>query len=114
MAMERKFSSIVESISWAMRVFLDGDPQQIKILASGFGRVRMMTDEQHIRVSPNFCDTSIRDGVFVAGVVPPVAVSGVDLFVFEFDARAPVKEIPEARCLSEFPDTLDLLPPARL
>jgi hypothetical protein len=72
-----------------------------------------MDSQEHVGVGPDLGDSAIRHGVFMAWVVPPIAMSGVDLLVFELDATAPVKHVAQARCFLS-PDPLYFFTPARL
>jgi hypothetical protein len=49
----------------------------------------------------------------MAGMMPPIAISGMDLFIFELYAAAPVKHVAQARCSLD-PDPFYFLSPSGL
>ena len=71
-----------------------------------------MADKQLVRVSVTLVDTPIRRWIFMAGMVPPIAMARVDLLILELNTSAPIKHVTQSRCALD-PDLLDLLPPAR-
>ena len=73
----------------------------------------MMRDEKLIRLRPHLLDAPIWHGILMAGMMPAIAMTSVDLLVHEPDAASPVEEIAKARCLSDLPKTLDLFSPTR-
>ena len=50
----------------------------------------------------------------MAGMMPAIAMTSVDLLVHELDAASPVEHVSKASGLTQLPHTLDLFAPARL
>jgi hypothetical protein len=72
-----------------------------------------MDSQKHVGISPDLGDSAIRNRVFMARVVPVIAISGVDLLILKLDTAAPVEHIPKA-CCSLDPDPLYLFTPTWL
>ena len=72
-----------------------------------------MNRQKHIGLRPHLVDAAIRNGVFVARVMPHVTMTGMDFFVIKRDACTPVEHVSQAGCVAG-PYPLDFFTPARL
>ena len=70
----------------------------------------MVADQKHVRIRPDLYRPGVWHGVFMARVVPHITLTGMDFFVLELDATAPIEEVSQAGRILH-PDALDLLSP---
>ena len=112
--MEAQLAGVVEGVARALGVFPYRKLQKIHVLPPALGRVWLVDGKQHVCLRPDFRDPPVRDWVFVAGVMPHIAVLGMNFLVIEVDAAAPIEHVAQSGRLAFDPYTRNLLTPAGL
>jgi hypothetical protein len=109
---ERQLARIIERVTWIERVLLDRHLEQIEVLPAALGAVGFVDDEQHVALRILLID-AVGHGILVAGMMPSVAIAGMDFLVVENDADPPVELVAQTGSRA-LPDALDLFAPTGL